>query len=156
MYCFFLKYPYFLFFVFCKLWVGLDTEEVLQASRCFFMWYICQHTELSFAMWSGSSWSRAEVVEKDSSHPLGGECPADRKLFFFPRTPWERWAARRPGVLRFMGLQKVGHDWATELNWTASFNTSDPTFYSKWWHSIIPSHGIIAVFETLEMGSSGN
>ena len=26
----------------------------------------------------------------------------------------------RPGVLQFMGLQKVGHDWATELNWTES------------------------------------
>ena len=25
---------------------------------------------------------------------------------------------RRPGVLRFMGLQRVGHDWASELNWT--------------------------------------
>ena len=25
---------------------------------------------------------------------------------------------RRPGVLRFMGLQRVGHDWVTELNWT--------------------------------------
>ena len=24
----------------------------------------------------------------------------------------------RPGVLRFMGSQRVGHDWATELNWT--------------------------------------
>ena len=24
----------------------------------------------------------------------------------------------RPGVLRFMGLQRVGHDWVTELNWT--------------------------------------
>ena len=28
------------------------------------------------------------------------------------------WWTGRPGVLRFMGLQKVGHDWATELNWT--------------------------------------
>ena len=26
--------------------------------------------------------------------------------------------AREPGVLRFMGSQRVGHDWATELNWT--------------------------------------
>ena len=25
---------------------------------------------------------------------------------------------RRPGMLRFMGLQRVGHDWVTELNWT--------------------------------------
>ena len=24
-------------------------------------------------------------------------------------------------VLRFMGLQRVGHDWATELNWTEHF-----------------------------------
>ena len=23
----------------------------------------------------------------------------------------------KPGVLQFMGSQRVGHDWATELNW---------------------------------------
>ena len=28
------------------------------------------------------------------------------------------WWTGRPGILRFMGLQRVGHDWATELNWT--------------------------------------
>ena len=28
------------------------------------------------------------------------------------------WWTGRPGVLRFMGSQGVGHDWATELNWT--------------------------------------
>ena len=28
------------------------------------------------------------------------------------------WWTGRPGVLRFMGLQSVGHDWETELNWT--------------------------------------
>ena len=27
----------------------------------------------------------------------------------------------RPGVLWFMGSQRVGHDWATELNWTETF-----------------------------------
>ena len=30
------------------------------------------------------------------------------------------WWTGRPGVLRFMGLQRVGHDWATELNWIKS------------------------------------
>ena len=30
-----------------------------------------------------------------------------------------RWCWRgRPGMLWFMGSQRVGHDWATELNWT--------------------------------------
>ena len=28
------------------------------------------------------------------------------------------WWTERPGVLRFMGSQRVGHDWVTELNWT--------------------------------------
>ena len=28
------------------------------------------------------------------------------------------WWTGRPGVLRFMGSQRVGHDWATEMNWT--------------------------------------
>ena len=31
------------------------------------------------------------------------------------------WWTGRPGVLRFMGLQRVGHDWATELNWTDDY-----------------------------------
>ena len=28
------------------------------------------------------------------------------------------WRTGKPGVLQSMGLQRVGHDWATELNWT--------------------------------------
>jgi len=28
------------------------------------------------------------------------------------------WWTGRPGMLWFMGLQRIGHDWATELNWT--------------------------------------
>ena len=28
------------------------------------------------------------------------------------------WWTGRPGVLQFMGSQGVGHDWATELNWS--------------------------------------
>ena len=30
---------------------------------------------------------------------------------------WSWWWAGRPGVLQFMGLQRVRHNWATELNW---------------------------------------
>ena len=29
-----------------------------------------------------------------------------------------RWWTGRPGVLQFMGSQRVRHNWATELNWT--------------------------------------
>ena len=36
------------------------------------------------------------------------------------------WLTRRSGVLQSMGLQRVGHDWVTELNWTCI------------WHSLCP------------------
>ena len=35
------------------------------------------------------------------------------------------WWTGRPGVLRFMGSQRVGHDWAAELNWTEGQLPSD-------------------------------
>ena len=31
-----------------------------------------------------------------------------------------RWWTGKPGVLQFLGSQRVGHDWVTELNWTDS------------------------------------
>ena len=37
---------------------------------------------------------------------------------------------RKPGVLWFMGLQRAGYDWVTELNWTESY-TGLPWWLSK-------------------------
>ena len=34
------------------------------------------------------------------------------------------WRTGRPGVLQFMGLQRVGHDWVTGLNWISFFMPS--------------------------------
>ena len=36
------------------------------------------------------------------------------------------WWTGRPGVLQFMGSQRVGHHWATELNWTQELNLASP------------------------------
>ena len=33
-------------------------------------------------------------------------------------TPQELVMVRKPGMLQFMGWQRVGHSWVTELNWT--------------------------------------
>ena len=46
------------------------------------------------------------------------------------------WWTGRPGVLQFMGSQRVGHDWATELNWILAMEIEG------WWKHIrnsIPS-----------------
>ena len=42
--------------------------------------------------------------------------PTQRTWVWVDSRSW--WWTGRPGVLRFMGSQRVGHDWATELNWT--------------------------------------
>ena len=40
------------------------------------------------------------------------------------------WWTGRPGVLRFMGWQRVGHAWATELNWRLSkYNVAKSWFW---------------------------
>ena len=39
------------------------------------------------------------------------------------------WWTGRPGVLRFMGSQTVGHDWATERNWTGTYIPSFSFFF---------------------------
>ena len=44
------------------------------------------------------------------------------------------WWRGRPGVLQFMGSQRVGHDWATELNRTSivDYKNTDVTGRAKW------------------------
>ena len=58
-------------------------------------------------------------------------------IFSYLRPPFTSlgswWWAGRPGVLRFMGLQRVGHDWATELNWRICPFLLGFPFY---WHSV--------------------
>ena len=39
------------------------------------------------------------------------------------------WWTGRPGVLQSMGLQRVRHDWATELNWRKDHGTWNVTSY---------------------------
>ena len=42
------------------------------------------------------------------------------------------WWTGRPGVLQFMGSQSVGHDWASELNWTEQWRSvKNPTLW-RW------------------------
>ena len=41
------------------------------------------------------------------------------------------WWTGRPGVLRFMGSQRVGHDWVTELNWTYWIEINIKDFRNK-------------------------
>ena len=45
---------------------------------------------------------------------------------------WSCWWTGRPGVLRFMELQRVRHDWVTELNWTKDTFTGENQISYRW------------------------
>ena len=64
------------------------------------------------------------------------------------------WWTGRPGVLRFMGSQRVRHDWATELNWTEKprrkWQSGDSNYLAGWLFClflyIFSVHAHIAIF----------
>ena len=45
------------------------------------------------------------------------------------------WWTGKPGVLQFMGSQRVRHDWATELNWMTNGTDHLPMCLSAFWVS---------------------
>ena len=49
------------------------------------------------------------------------------------------WQTGRPGVLRFMGLQRVWQDWGTELNWT-ELKDYITTMYPAWGQFLPPEN----------------
>ena len=51
------------------------------------------------------------------------------------------WWTGRPGVLRFMGSQRVGHDWATELIWFSQIYLIKLLYQNFWFsHYTFPFH----------------
>ena len=69
------------------------------------------------------------LVPTQSKHININRQPVNVDCWMATRTWWtwvwvnsgSWWWTGRPGVLRFMGSQRVGHDWATELNWNVDW-----------------------------------
>ena len=63
-------------------------------------------------------WERLKVEEEGDNRGWDGwmASPTQWTWVWINSGSW--WWTGRPGVLQSMGLQRVGHDWVTELNWT--------------------------------------
>ena len=63
-------------------------------------------------------WERLKVVGEgdDRRWACWMASPTQRTWVWVNSRSW--WWTGRPGVLQSLGLQRVGHDWAAELNWT--------------------------------------
>ena len=91
-------------------------------------------------MWRVDSLEKTWCWEGLGARGEGGE-GSDGWMASLTRWTWvwvnsrSWWWTGRPGVLRFMGSQRVGHDWPTELNWYRYILTSiNRVSYLKIWN----------------------
>ena len=73
-------------------------------------------------MWRGNSLENTLMLGKIEGRRRGRQ----RMRWMASPTQWtwvwanfrRQWRTGKPGLLQSMGSQRIGHDWATELNWT--------------------------------------
>ena len=81
-------------------------------TTCFTLYYTYNSFELRLWCWEGLG-----------AGGKGDDRGWDGWMAYLTRWTWvwvnsrSWWWTGRPGVLRFKGSQRVGHNWATELNW---------------------------------------
>ena len=98
-------------------------------------------------MWRTDSLKRPWCWERLKAGGEGEDRGWDGWLASLTRWTWVwvnsrswRWTGR-PGVLHSMGSQRVGHDWATELNWTERWHW---TIFITWMSLLNPHQNLLS------------
>ena len=63
-------------------------------------------------------WEWLKVRGEGDDRGWDGRMASSTQWIWVWVNPRSWWWTRKPGVLQSMGSQRVGHNWATELNWT--------------------------------------
>ena len=84
-------------------------------------------------------WERLKAGEEGDDRGWDGWMASPTRCTWVWVNSGSWWWTGRPGVLRFMGSQRVRHDWVTELNWTSgsdgkesACNVGDPGSIPGW------------------------
>ena len=81
-------------------------------------------------------WDRFKAGEGDNRRWHGRIASPTQWTWVWTRSrSW--WWTGRPGMLQLMGSQRVGHDWAIELNWTGGQRVKNlPAMQETWVQSL--------------------
>ena len=88
-------------------------------------------------MWRADSFEKTLMLGKIEGRGEGDDRGCDGWMVSPTQWTWvwvscgSWWWTGRPGLLWFMGLQRVRHEWATELNWTEDLNRAGKYFIWK-------------------------
>ena len=109
---------------------GDPTSPFWRRSALGFLWrdwcWSCNSSTLATSCKDLTHWKRLWCWEGLGAGEEGDDREWDGWMALLTQWTWvwvnsgRRWWIGRPGVLRFMGSQRVGRDWVTELNWTES------------------------------------
>ena len=80
----------------------------------------------SWLVWKTRCWERLRAGGEGDDRGWDGWMASSTPLTWVWVNSGSWWWTGRPGMLQSMGLQRVGHDWATELNWTGLASQSLP------------------------------
>ena len=86
-------------------------------------------------MWSVDSLAKTLMLGGIGGRRKSGDRGWDGWMASLTRWTWvwvnsgSWWWTGRPGMLQFIGSQRVGHDWATELNWIFIKRTEVPILW---------------------------
>ena len=86
-----------------------------------------------------SSWKRLGAGGEGDNRGWDGWMASPTQWMWVWVNSGSWWWTGRPGVLQFMGLHRVGHDWATELNWTGGSDSKEPAYSTD--QGLIPGSG---------------
>ena len=79
--------------------------------------HLMQRTDSLEKTLIGMGWERLKAGGEGDNRGWDGWMASLTQWMWVWASSRSWWWTGRPGVLQSMGLQRVGHDWATELNW---------------------------------------
>ena len=79
--------------------------------------HLMQRTDSLEKTLIGMGWERLKAGGEGDNRGWDGWMASLTQWMWVWASSRSWWWTGRPGLLQYMGLQRVGHDWATELNW---------------------------------------
>ena len=79
--------------------------------------HLMQRTDSLEKALIGMGWERLKAGGEGDNRGWDGRMASLTQWTWVWASSGSWWWTGRPGLLQYMGLQRVGHDWATELNW---------------------------------------
>ena len=100
---------------------GYSLEEMILKLKLQYFGHLMQRVDLLKSLWW---WEGLGAGGEGDDRGWDGWMASPPRWMWVWVNSGSWWWTGRPGMLWFTGSQRVGHDWATELNWSIPYHVS--------------------------------